>query len=107
MQSPFPRPALMLPAIDLSSAPNLDSDLAYKKREAQWKRLISETHKEWCLCGSYLNHFLDASKPLLNKTCGEERDERLEGADTIPGDAAGTEDISDGDLLEGLELGKQ
>lgn len=62
----------MLPVIRLSDSPDLDSHLAFKRREAKWKRLVSETHKEWCLCGSYLNHFLPATSDLLSCTGGED-----------------------------------
>nr|QYD02156.1 ORF2 [Torque teno felis virus] len=71
MEPPNPSPALMLPALDLSSTPNFDHTLAYKKREAEWKRLVSETHRAWCLCGSYLNHFVPNTEPL-KKTCSDE-----------------------------------
>nr|QYD02315.1 ORF2 [Torque teno felis virus] len=99
MSEPFPNPALMLPAIDLSGPPDLDHHLNYKKREAQWKRLVSETHKQWCLCGSFINHFILPKEPLK---CGEEEenigDEKDDGlvAEATNGDA----DI-DGDPDEG------
>ncbi|WCS65223.1 ORF2 [Grizzly bear anellovirus 1] len=31
--------------------------MQYKKQEAQWKRVVSESHKIWCTCPDYLNHF--------------------------------------------------
>lgn len=55
---PLPGPSLMLPALDLSGSPDLDHHTTYKRREAQWKRLVSSLHREWCLCGSFLNHFI-------------------------------------------------
>lgn len=71
MEPPYPGPNLMLPALNLSGPPNFDHNLAYKKREAQWKRLVSETHKEWCLCGSYKNHFIKPEEPLCSSGDGE------------------------------------
>lgn len=60
----------MLPTLDLSGTPDLDHVLHYKRREAAWKRSVSESHKEWCLCGSYRNHFISSSQPLI-ESCGE------------------------------------
>lgn len=50
-------PAVHSFATRLSQSPDLDSGLAYKRREAKWKQLVSSSHKEWCECGNYLNHF--------------------------------------------------
>nr|QYD02057.1 ORF2 [Torque teno felis virus] len=58
----------MLPALDLSGSPDLHNREAFKKREAKWKQLVSATHKEWCLCGSFLNHFILPEYPLLKCT---------------------------------------
>nr|UWX31902.1 ORF2 [Torque teno felis virus] len=122
MEPPLPGPALMLPAIDLSNPPDLDSHLTYKKREAEWKRLVSQTHKNWCLCGSYLNHFLPPESSLKNSTsCGEEKGDAVSDADMAgiadESEVFGGGDISsiDGDLrylnvacfkiyLDGIEL---
>nr|QYD02150.1 ORF2 [Torque teno felis virus] len=91
MQRPLPGPNVMLPAINLSDSPDLDSVVAFKRREAKWKQLISYEHKKWCLCGSYMNHFVSSSQPL----CGEEKEN--------PGGAAenggGNDDISDADII--------
>lgn len=84
MEWPPPSPALMLPALDLSSAPDLSHHISYKKREAQWKKLVSETHKHWCLCGSYKNHFLPPDTPLINSSsCGgvQDGDKKEDAAD--------------------------
>lgn len=89
MEPPFPSPALMLPAIDLSGPPDLDSHLNYKRREAKWKQVCSATHKEWCLCGSYLNHFRESTEPLTNSSCGPE-----DGGDAGEGATLGGGDIS-------------
>lgn len=103
MQPPMPGPALMLPAIDLSSPPDLDHHIHYKEREARWKRLVSESHREWCLCGSYLNHFLPAGTKLLGCT-----DDGGDGGgedgpkDTDAGAASGNggEAPTDSDIME-------
>lgn len=68
----FPGPSNMLPACDLSSSPTLDSNISFKKKEAEWKRLVSSTHNTWCFCGSYLNHFKPLTASLEKETCGEE-----------------------------------
>nr|QYD02153.1 ORF2 [Torque teno felis virus] len=99
MQKPLPGPNLMLPALRLSDTPNLDSDLAYKKREAKWKQLISKTHKEWCLCGSYLNHFLSSNEPL--RSCSKEGEEDIIGVtgeeeDVMVLDVGGEEEFQRG-----------
>lgn len=103
----------MLPALRLSDPPDLDHHLAFKKREATWKRLVSDEHKKWCLCGSYLNHFLPATEPLKQNSCSGGGDS--EGDAIIPDaggeggseDAAGGEDVvaaggEDGYLTEDL-----
>lgn len=97
MEPPLPGPALMLPAIDLSSTPNLDTHLAFKKREAEWKRLVSATHREWCLCGSYKNHFLPPEKSLICGDGGEDdgiSDEVMAGF--VDGEGVITGDGDDG-----------
>nr|QYD02159.1 ORF2 [Torque teno felis virus]QYD02162.1 ORF2 [Torque teno felis virus]QYD02168.1 ORF2 [Torque teno felis virus] len=100
MEPPLPGPNLLLPALSLSGPPNLDHHLAYKRREAQWKRLVSDSHKEWCLCGSYKNHFLSPDKPLLKESCSEKEDASEQGGD---GAEASTfragEDITDEDII--------
>lgn len=81
MQKPFPGPNLLLPALKLTDPPDLDNTVAYKKREAQWKKLISNEHKKWCLCGSYMNHFLPSSQPLQkSESCSERGDMDVDGA---------------------------
>lgn len=85
-----PGPANMLPAIDLSSTPSLDSYLAFKQQEARWKRNCSDLHKLWCLCGNYLNHFADKTRPL----CGEE--DGLVGGDVAGDVVHTTHDLDDG-----------
>lgn len=91
---PLPRPALMLPAIDLSGTPDIDHHTAYKKREAEWKRLISALHKEWCLCGSYINHFILPEVPL--QKCTEGESEKIE-EDLITPDVSIADGGVDGD----------
>lgn len=104
MQKPLPGPNVMLPAIRLSDPPDLDSHLAYKRREAIWKKLISTEHKKWCLCGSYINHFLPSTEPLQNSSCTSE-----DTGDTSGGEkgAAGGEESEDlfteEDFIEGIE----
>lgn len=96
----MPGPNLMLPAIDLSSTPDLDSYTTYKLREAKWKQLVSKSHKAWCLCGSFVNHFILPTEPL----CTEESSTVAGAAAPITRDAAvGTEDggAVDGDPAEG------
>nr|QYD02072.1 ORF2 [Torque teno felis virus] len=73
---PMPGPSLMLPAVDLSGTPDLDHHTTYKKREAQWKRLVSSLHREWCLCGSFINHFILPPNSLI---CTEDEDVRVAG----------------------------
>nr|QZE11921.1 MAG: ORF2 [Torque teno felis virus] len=94
MEPPLPGPNLMLPAINLSCTPDLDSHLAYKKREAIWKRLVSDSHKNWCLCGSYLNHFQKCGdeKPDTGVSDAAMADIVVEGDDTIGDADAGGED---------------
>lgn len=79
MEPPYPGPNLLLPSLGLSGPPDLDHYMAFKRREAKWKQLVSTSHKAWCLCGSYLNHFLPSDQPLLSKTCTEE-DKKEDGA---------------------------
>nr|QYD02147.1 ORF2 [Torque teno felis virus] len=98
MQKPFPGPNVMLPALSLSDPPDLDHHLAYKKREAIWKKLISDEHKKWCLCGSYLNHFLPATEALRSKSCSEENSEEA----GTSGGGEGAEGGMDTDALEDL-----
>nr|QYD02345.1 ORF2 [Torque teno felis virus] len=86
MEPPYPGPSLMLPAIDLSRAPDINHHITYKKREAVWKQLVSKTHAEWCLCGSYKNHFVSPTEPLQ---CGGD----LESIEGITG-------VSEGDVSE-------
>nr|QYD02006.1 ORF2 [Torque teno felis virus] len=99
MQTPLPGPNVMLPVIRLSDSPNLDCHISFKKREAEWKQLVSKSHRDWCLCGSYLNHFLPPEKPL--KQCSDVED----------GDAGqrsvgvGDEDIADGAVGEDIVAG--
>nr|QYD02111.1 ORF2 [Torque teno felis virus] len=99
MQPPFPSPSLMLPALDLSRTPDLDSCISYKKRESLWKRQVSLSHSQWCLCGSYLNHFLPPDQPLRN-SCGE--DAGREDAEGVTGESqdGSKDDISDADFIE-------
>nr|QYD02231.1 ORF2 [Torque teno felis virus] len=82
---PLPGPSLMLPALDLSGSPDLDPHTTFKLREAQWKRQISNLHREWCLCGSYINHFILPENSLQSCTVDAGKD--TDGAATI-GDAA-------------------
>nr|QYD02366.1 ORF2 [Torque teno felis virus] len=93
---PVPGPALMLPALDLSGSPDLDHNQNYKRREAQFKRDVSNLHKQWCLCGSYLNHFKLSSEPL--KTCTDASDADIADSDVAGGEGATTRDMAvDGD----------
>nr|QYD02387.1 ORF2 [Torque teno felis virus] len=97
MQKPLPGPNVMLPALRLSGSPDLDSHLAYKRREAEWKRLISAEHKKWCLCGSYMNHFISSEEPLRSKSCsGDGGEEPI-----IDGEEGATSggDIGDEDIV--------
>lgn len=82
---PLPGPALMLPVIDLSGTPDMDPGQTFRRREAKFKRDVSMLHAEWCLCGSYLNHFKLSSEPL--KPC--------EGNSTAGEDGAATTRVSD------------
>lgn len=101
MQKPFPGPNLLLPAIRLSDPPSLDSHLAFKRAEATWKKLVSAEHKKWCLCGSYLNHFLPRTEPL--KSCTQE-ETGAEGGEEDGGDLISDADIiSEEDFIEGIE----
>lgn len=80
----------MLPAIDLSSTPDLDSHINYKKREAKWKRDVSLSHSLWCLCGSYKNHFIDPKKSLICGDGGEDNGISDEAMAAIEDGEAGT-----------------
>lgn len=105
MQKPYPGPNVMLPAIDLSCSPNLDHNLAFKRKEAIWKQLISREHKKWCLCGSYLNHFKTVQEPLIDKTVSECTidEEDTSGGEKGGGDE-GEEDIfTEEDFIEGID----
>nr|QYD02372.1 ORF2 [Torque teno felis virus] len=99
MELPLPGPNLMLPTISLSGPPDLEHHLAYKRREAIWKALVSKTHKDWCLCGSYKNHFLPSDEPLRaqESSCTDAatntEDIHVEGA------TLGGGDISDADII--------
>lgn len=87
----------MLPAIRLSDPPDLDSHLAYKRREAVFKRLVSAEHKKWCLCGSAANHFIPSNLPLqTSESCGEDGGTASGEADIITEDSAadGGEDMA-------------
>nr|QYD02240.1 ORF2 [Torque teno felis virus] len=84
---PLPGPSLMLPALDLSGSPDLDHNTTYKRREAQWKRLVSSLHREWCLCGSFLNHFILPPNSLIK--CTEEGSDMAAAEDIIPGGDGG------------------
>nr|QYD02360.1 ORF2 [Torque teno felis virus] len=94
---PLPGPSLMLPAIDLSGSPDLDHHTTYKRREAQWKRLVSQLHREWCLCGSFLNHFILPPNSLLR--CAEDDSDKDAGGDIIlaGGGDGGADGTVDGD----------
>lgn len=100
---PVPGPALMLPALDLSGSPDLDHAQNYKRREAQFKRDVSQLHKQWCLCGSYLNHFRLSSEPL--KTCTDDTVAASEGSGAGGEGAATTCDMDTGEVAEGGEDG--
>nr|QYD02108.1 ORF2 [Torque teno felis virus] len=100
---PVPGPALMLPALDLSGSPDLDHNQNYKRREAQFKRDVSQLHKQWCLCGSYLNHFKLSSEPL--KTCSEDTGAASGDSDVGGGEAATTRDMDTGGVVGGGEDG--
>nr|QYD02102.1 ORF2 [Torque teno felis virus] len=100
---PVPGPALMLPALDLSGSPDLDHTQTFKRREAQFKRDVSLLHKQWCLCGSYLNHLKLSSEPL--KTCTEDTVADLEGSDAAGGEAATTCEMDAGEVTAGGEDG--
>ncbi|ABU55880.1 ORF2 [Torque teno felis virus 2] len=104
MERPLPGPNVMLPAISLTDPPNLDHHLAYRRKEAIWKQLISSEHKKWCLCGSYRNHFLPPEKSLINeeKSCSEDvvtggGGDGREGEDDSK-DMVGEDAISDAEL---------
>lgn len=104
MQKPLPNPSLMLPAIDLSSTPTLDHTIEYKRKEAKWKRMISETHKDWCLCGSFLNHFLKPDQSLKNEDpCTEDAGgEEAAGAEG-GGDGPEEDILTEEDFIEGVK----
>nr|QYD01790.1 ORF2 [Torque teno felis virus] len=94
---PLPGPSLMLPAVDLSGSPDLDHHTTYKRREAQWKRLVSQLHREWCLCGSFINHFILPPNSLLR--CTEDDLDRDAEGDTLlaGGGGGGATGTVDGD----------
>nr|QYD01784.1 ORF2 [Torque teno felis virus] len=100
---PVPGPALMLPALDLSGSPDLDHTQNYKRREAQFKRDVSQLHKQWCLCGSYLNHFRLSSEPL--KTCSEDTVAASDALDAGGEGAATTCDMDTAEVVAGGEDG--
>lgn len=101
MEKPYPGPNLLLPAIDLSRSPSLDSHLDFKRREALFKKQVSELHKNWCLCGSYLNHFISTKYSLKDsETCTEESSEAEGGGDGVP-IIPGPGEISDEDIVAG------
>lgn len=102
MQKPLPGPNVMLPALRLSDPPDLDHHLAFKRREAIWKQIVSNEHKKWCLCGSYLNHFLPSTEPLKNQTCGDEEELGVEKEDGENGAIGKEEIITEEDFIEGL-----
>nr|QYD02123.1 ORF2 [Torque teno felis virus] len=91
MEKPFPGPNVMLPTLNLSDTPDLDSHLAYKKRQALWLREVSESHRAWCLCGSFRNHFLQDNQPLKNSECSEGRGD---GKEDVVGATMAEEDDS-------------
>ncbi|QCS38451.1 ORF2 [Torque teno ocelot virus] len=102
MEKPYPGPHLLLPAIDLSRSPSLDSHLDFKRREALFKRQVSDLHKQWCLCGSYKNHFISPNYSLKKDSCSEDT-----GGDSGEGATGGAAtiqepgDIADEDILAG------
>nr|QYD02440.1 ORF2 [Torque teno felis virus] len=98
-QKPLPGPNLMLPTLDLSSTPDLDHTLLYKKREAVWKQLVSQTHKDWCLCGSYLNHFLKPNYSLITDSCTGEKEDTSKGDAAVQTDGGEGGEISDMDII--------
>nr|QYD02402.1 ORF2 [Torque teno felis virus] len=98
---PLPGPSLMLPALDLSGSPDLDPHTTFKLREAEWKRLISSLHKEWCLCGSYINHFILPENSLQQCTVDAGRDTAGAGTSGGGGDISGRGDDVDGDPEDG------
>nr|QYD02186.1 ORF2 [Torque teno felis virus] len=100
MQAPLPGPNVMLPVVRLSDSPNLDCHISFKKREAEWKQLVSRSHRDWCLCGSYLNHFLPPEKPL--KKCSDVEDE---DPITLEGAAGGSDPKEDGGAGEDIIAG--
>nr|QYD02138.1 ORF2 [Torque teno felis virus] len=101
MQPPAPGPNLLLPSLGLSGPPDLDHHLAYKRREAEWKRLVSKSHADWCLCGSYKNHFLPPDQSLkATESCTEGGESSSGAGDVDPttrkedfGDVISDEDI--------------
>nr|QYD02303.1 ORF2 [Torque teno felis virus] len=107
MEPPYPGPNLMLPALRLSDPPSLDSHLAYKKREAIFKKLVAAEHKKWCLCGAVKNHYLPHDLPLANKeSCSEDGEEQPgEGAPTIQEATKDGLDIEDEDIIAAGDLG--
>nr|QYD02282.1 ORF2 [Torque teno felis virus] len=99
MQKPLPGPNLMLPVLDLNKSPDPDHSLAYKKREAVFKRQVSELHANWCLCGSYLNHFLPSNQPLrASESCGGEGD-----VGGLEGGVLSVDSITEEDFRGGIE----
>nr|QYD02180.1 ORF2 [Torque teno felis virus] len=95
---PLPGPSLMLPALDLSGSPDLDHNTTYKRREAQWKRLVSSLHREWCLCGSFLNHFILPPNSLIQCTEGGSEPDAAEDITPGVGEDGGADGIDvDGD----------
>lgn len=107
MEPPYPGPNLMLPALRLSDPPSLDSHLAYKKREAIFKRLVAAEHKKWCLCGAVKNHYIPSDLPLASKeSCSEEGGEQSGGeALTIQEATADGLEVADEDIIAAGDLG--
>lgn len=90
----------MLPVISLSDTPDLDCHLAFKRREAEWKRLVSKTHRDWCLCGSYRNHFISSTEPLQKESCTTDEDDVI----VLAGGATGGEPITQEDGLSDADI---
>ncbi|BBE36951.1 hypothetical protein [Paguma larvata torque teno virus] len=95
-------------------SPDIHPDITFKRKEAQWKRLISQTHQSWCHCGNYLNHFCK-QQPIANSsaslwsTSGEK--DNVEGATGGPEDTSvamvadlGESFAADGDFTEEEEV---
>nr|WBM82689.1 MAG: ORF2 [Torque teno polar bear virus 28]WBM82701.1 MAG: ORF2 [Torque teno polar bear virus 32] len=70
----------------------------HKRKEAIWKRSISQSHSLWCNCGNYLRHLIK---------CPTVADTGLGGVSPAEGISFATEEEEDGCREEGAALGEE